>query len=101
MLLCKLQKRVTLLTLASNMTFSLVCILLRRLLLGLFTLYERLILFVLPLAQWPMEGGRAETPVHRFRLKLNRDSNLIPSSISFGNLNVYGREFHGRIRYLP
>ena len=69
MLLCKLQKRVTLLTLASNMTFSLVCILFRRLLLGLFALDERLILFVLPLAQWPMEGRRAETPARRFRLK--------------------------------
>ena len=37
LLLRKLQKRVMLLAPASNMTFSLVCILFRRLLLGLFT----------------------------------------------------------------
>ena len=38
MLLRKLQKRVMLLAPASNMTFSLVCILFRRLLLGLFVI---------------------------------------------------------------
>lgn len=44
MLLRKLQKRVMLLAPASNMTFSLVCILFRRLLLGLFTQDKRILM---------------------------------------------------------
>ena len=51
LLLRKLQKRVTLLAPASNMTFSPVCILFRRLLLGLFTQDE------LCAGHWGLDGA--------------------------------------------
>lgn len=61
MLLRKLQKRVMLLTPASNMTFSPVCILFRRLLLGLFTQDERILMLAasIMLVDFFVEIGRS------------------------------------------
>lgn len=61
MLLRKLQKRVMLLAPAFNMTFSLVCILFRRLLLGLFTQDERILMLTasIMLIDFFVEIGRS------------------------------------------
>lgn len=61
LLLRKPQKRETLLAPASNMTFSPVCILFRRLLLGLFTQDERILMLAasIMLIDFFVEIGRS------------------------------------------